>query len=159
MAAQAEGRVSLETPKFRTILGGRAVTPPTATPAEDGTGFGFFTHLPAGTSLRGVVAASARIAGVRMIDRGRPVAVELDFRFARPPAHYRRDGSVRCEYLYVATSRLADDLAREVLVGLIGMAWVDSMQVARLVVEKRYAESQAECGVRVRITELEAHRG
>lgn len=136
-------------PRFRTILGGRASpTPPGSGSTAEG-GSGFFVTRGQG------VGAAARLAGVRVIDGGHPVAVELEFRLPRPPGHLRRDGSLRVAYLYVAARGThADELAGPLLDGLTGIAWADRGQVADLHVRKLYAADDAAVGVHVRIREV-----
>jgi len=75
-----------------------------------------------------------------------PLGVILEFRLERPKS--------RKLEVYPVVTPDADKLARAVLDGLQKTAFADDKQVARLLVEKRYAFAHEAPGVRVTIHEL-----
>ncbi len=85
-------------------------------------------------AYRQAVALAARAAGA--IVHGDPVSVVIDFVFARPKSHMRKNG------LAASAPRLPrpdiDNLEKAVLDSLNGVAWKDDTQVARVVKEKTY---------------------
>lgn len=96
-------------------------------------------------AYRQAVAAAARAAGCGV--HGEPVEVVIDFVFARPKSHLRKNGLAK------DAPRLPrpdlDNTTKAVLDSLNGVAWDDDAQVARLVVSKTYG---AEARTTVRIS-------
>lgn len=72
-----------------------------------------------------------------------PVEVRALFTFPRPKHHYRAQGRLRDTAPgWVAVRPDIDKLARALLDGLTGVLVRDDAQVARLVVEQRYAGAE-----------------
>jgi len=80
-----------------------------------------------------------------------PVRVTLRFDLTRPKAHSTKRGLRLDAPTYVSKKPDADKLARACLDALTSVCFLDDAQVARLVVEKRYAETP---GVLVEVAPL-----
>jgi Holliday junction resolvase RusA-like endonuclease len=85
-------------------------------------------------AYRQAVALAARAAGASVHEE--PASVVIDFVFARPKSHMRKNG------LAANAPRLPrpdiDNLEKAVLDALKGVAWKDDTQVARVVKEKSW---------------------
>ena len=95
-------------------------------------------------AYRQAVALAARAAGASVHEE--PASVVIDFVFARPKSHMRKNG------LAANAPRLPrpdiDNLEKAVLDALKGVAWKDDTQVARVVKEKSYG-TEARTTVRI----------
>jgi len=103
--------------------------------------------------LRIATAAEEQMAGLPPVTG--PVAVELEFRFARPAAHYlpanqsRPEPVLRPDAPRWHTSKPdADKVTRAALDALSSVVFQDDSQVADLVVRKRYVDVDEGPGVR-----------
>lgn len=96
------------------------------------------------------VALFAREAGVRV--QPGPLAVTIRFSFAWPRSKWRKRSPRREAWKY--NGKDIDNLAKSVLDGLNGVAWIDDREVARLTVEKRYAEQGRPASTCVEIKNL-----
>jgi Holliday junction resolvase RusA-like endonuclease len=95
-------------------------------------------------AYRAAIAEAARAAGAGV--HGEPVAVVIDFVFARPKSHLRKSG-VRPDAPRLPRPDI-DNLEKAVLDSLNGVAWQDDTQVARVVKEKSYG-TEARTTVRI----------
>jgi Holliday junction resolvase RusA-like endonuclease len=87
-------------------------------------------------SYRAAVAAAAKAAGVEVADCA--VEFQVTFLFARPKSHMTKRGLKKDAPSLPLPD--CDNLTKGVQDSLTCIAWHDDRQVARLVVEKRYAE-------------------
>lgn len=85
----------------------------------------------------------------------RPVAVEIEFRLARPAGHWGTRGLKPSAPAAPANKPDADKLARSTLDALTGLAFDDDARIVRLVVTKVYAAAGRE-GARITIEEWRA---
>lgn len=91
--------------------------------------------------------------------RGQPpqvaaMSVGVEFRFPRPLGHYRKDGSLKPSAPMRHTKKPdLDKLARTLLDGLTGVAFVDDSQVCSLVGSKRYVTGGEAPGAEVMVEE------
>jgi Holliday junction resolvase RusA-like endonuclease len=96
---------------------------------------------------RAVVRAAAIDADLRRLSGN--VAVTIVILFARPPAHYRKDGRLR-DSTPLRPGRLdVDKAARAILDALKGVAYADDRQVAPLLVDRHWAERAEDEGARI----------
>ena len=95
-------------------------------------------------SYRAAIAAHAKAAGVELVES--PCEVVIDFVFARPKSHLRKNGLAK-DAPELPRPDL-DNMAKACLDSLNGVAWHDDSQVRRLVVEKSYG-TEARTTVRI----------
>ena len=91
--------------------------------------------------------------GLREYELG-ALAVVLQFRFARPKSHLRKDGTLKPDAILVqhVSKPDADNLAKAVLDALTTVGvWRDDAQVAELVIVKRYANPGDQPGCQITI--------
>lgn len=85
-----------------------------------------------------------------------PVAVEIEFRMARPGGHWSRKGGLLPSAPRVPTVKPdADKLARATLDSLTGLVFDDDSRIVELLVRKVYAEPGRE-GARIVVREAVA---
>jgi Holliday junction resolvase RusA-like endonuclease len=98
-----------------------------------------------------IVAGAASEAMGSLTPFGCAVDVTVVFFLPRPKAHSRSNGELKADAPRWSPKKPdADKLARCALDALTGVVFVDDSQIARLLVEKRYADGQAGAHVLVR---------
>lgn len=103
---------------------------------------------------RHAIATEARAAMAGLPTLTGPVAVSAWFVMARPPSHFRRDGTLtKAAPLYPRLD--LDKLARACLDALTAIAYADDSQVVRLHAHKHWDDDDRGWqGVEIRITEV-----
>lgn len=106
---------------------------------------------PRTKAWQGVVACAAQMAGVQFQAEG-PVALVLEFVFARPKGHRTSKGALSRSATSCPVTRSVGDLDKTVracLDALSGVAFRDDSQVCALTASKRWAVEGEGEGVRV----------
>lgn len=99
-------------------------------------------------AYRAAIANAARAAGATPTDHA-PLTLIIDLVFVRPKSHYRSNGELNPRTALKVPPGDCSNYQKGVEDSLNGIAWVDDVQVGKVVTEKTYG---AESRTTVRIT-------
>lgn len=107
-------------------------------------------YTPAGHPIhayRAAIAAAARAAGATPTDHA-PLTVIIDLVFVRPPSHFKASGELNPRTAKPVPRGDCTNYAKGVEDALNGVAWVDDVQIGKVVVEKTWG-TEARTTVRI----------
>jgi Holliday junction resolvase RusA-like endonuclease len=88
-------------------------------------------------AYRASIAAAARAAGATPTDEA-PLSLIIDLVFVRPKSHYRANGELNPRTALKVPPGDCSNYQKGVEDSLNGIAWVDDVQVGKVVTEKTY---------------------
>lgn len=128
------------------VLGDPVPQPRAKVCVRNGTPHGYVEHRHRIHAYRAAIAAEAKAAGATPTDAA-PLTLIVDLVFVRPKSHYRANGQIKPGALKVPKGDCSNYL-KGIEDCLNGVAWVDDVQVGRVVIEKSYG-TEARTTVRI----------
>lgn len=98
-------------------------------------------------AYRAAIAAAARAAGATPTDTA-PLTLIVDIVFTRPPSHFKAGGELNPRTALKVPPGDCSNYLKGIEDCLNGVAWVDDVQLAKVIVEKSYG-SEARTTVRI----------
>jgi Holliday junction resolvase RusA-like endonuclease len=110
------------------------------------------------TAWKNRMAWMAKSAGIRRLERERPVSIICQFALPRPKSQLRGDGTLKADAPRWPTRERTGDLdklLRNVFDALKNIAWADDAQVCEVAARKVFADGNTPPGVHVFLEDLE----